>query len=133
MDPEIALNAIFTLHNILFDYNEYSLTKESMLILDKVARVMVKNPNAVFQLSAHTDARGSYADNMVLSQRRAESTVYYLLSKGVNKNQLIPIGYGEKFLKNKCDSDSHCSEEEHAINRRVEIKVMSLGTSTTMK
>jgi outer membrane protein OmpA-like peptidoglycan-associated protein/tetratricopeptide (TPR) repeat protein len=133
MDPVIALNAIFTLHNILFEYNQYSLTRESMLILDKVARVMVSNPNAVFQLSAHTDARGSYADNMVLSQHRAESTVYYLLSKGVNVKQLSPVGFGEKFLKNTCDSDSHCSEEEHAINRRVEIKVVSMGSATTMK
>lgn len=126
LDPVLALNSIFTLHNILFDYNQYSLTTESMRILDRVALVMIKNPNTAFELSAHTDARGVYSDNMVLSQRRAESTVYYLLSKGVSVEQLIAKGYGEKFLKNECDSDSKCSEADHAINRRVEIKVIAL-------
>lgn len=127
LDPVLALNSIFTLHNILFEYNDYRLTKESMLILDRVAYVMIKNPATVFELSAHTDARGLYNDNLVLSQKRAESTVYYLLSKGVNVKQLIPIGCGEKFLKNICDSDSRCSESDHAVNRRVEIKVVALG------
>ncbi len=127
LDPILALNSIFTLHNILFEYNDYRLTHESMLILDRVAFVMLKNPNTVFELSAHTDARGFYNDNLVLSQKRAESTVYYLLSKGVSIKQLIPVGCGEKFLKNLCDSDSRCSEADHAVNRRVEIKVVLLG------
>jgi len=127
LDPVLALNSIFTLHNILFEYNDYRLTRESMLILDRVTNVIIKNPNTVFELSAHTDARGFYNDNLILSQKRAESTVYYLLSKGVNVKQLIPVGCGEKYLKNLCDSDSRCSESDHAVNRRVEIKVVVLG------
>jgi outer membrane protein OmpA-like peptidoglycan-associated protein len=127
LDPVLALNSIFTLHNILFEYNDYRLTRESMLILDRVAYVMLKNPKTVFELSAHTDARGLYNDNLALSQKRAESTVYYLLSKGVEHQQLIPVGCGEKFLKNNCDSDSYCAETDHAVNRRVEVKVIAFG------
>jgi outer membrane protein OmpA-like peptidoglycan-associated protein/tetratricopeptide (TPR) repeat protein len=127
LDPVIALHTIFTLNNILFEYNDYRLTQNSMYVLDKVADVMIRNPKVSFELGAHTDSRGQSADNMVLSQRRAESAVYYLLSKGVKPSQLVPIGYGENHLKNGCNGHAECSELEHAINRRVEIKVISIS------
>ncbi len=127
LDPVMALNSIFTLNNILFDYNQYTITTQSQSILDRVAKIMIKNPTAVFELSAHTDARGNDQDNLVLSQNRAQATVYYLLSKGVNESQLTAKGYGEKQLKNKCANGVECSEQEHYQNRRVEIKVVKLN------
>ena len=57
---------------------------------------------------------------MDLSQRRAESAVNYIISKGINKNRLIAKGYGESELIIK----NATSEEEHQINRRTEFKVI---------
>ena len=124
LEPIMSTNKIFTFDNILFEYRHYTLTKTDMHILDKVALVMLKNPSTIFELSAHTDARGEDHENMTLSENRAQATVYYLLSKGVHTDQLIAKGYGETMLKNKCINGVACTEEEHHINRRVEIKVV---------
>jgi outer membrane protein OmpA-like peptidoglycan-associated protein len=78
----------------------------------------------MIELSSHTDSRSSDAFNLQLSQKRAKAAVDYLISKGINKNRLIAIGYGETKLLNKCSNDVNCSEEEHAINRRTEFKIL---------
>jgi outer membrane protein OmpA-like peptidoglycan-associated protein len=59
-----------------------------------------------------------------LSQKRAKAAVDYLISKGINKNRLIAIGYGETKLLNKCNNETVCTEEEHAVNRRTEFKII---------
>jgi outer membrane protein OmpA-like peptidoglycan-associated protein len=127
MDPGTALNSIFKEHSILFAYRDSRLTETSMKVLDKIALIMLKNPDAVFELGAHTDARGIYSDNMALSKARMNNAAKYLMGKGVPQNQIVAIAYGETALKNVCDSDSHCSEEVHAGNRRLEINVISIG------
>lgn len=126
LDPILSVNTIYTLNDILFEYRKYQLTPEDLIILNRVAIVMLKNPNTTYELSAHTDARGADDENIVLSQNRAQSTVYYLLSRGVETHQLVATGYGEKKLKNRCSNGVECSEEEHHLNRRVEIKVLSV-------
>lgn len=112
--------------DILFEYDKADLLPQSYVELDKILQIIKDNPYAKFELSAHTDSRGKDNYNLKLSQKRAESCVNYLLSKGVNKDAIIAKGYGEKQLKNNCGNNSKCSEEEHAINRRVEIKVIDI-------
>lgn len=126
MEPIVEKNVVFTFNDILFEYGKADLLPESKEILDRLADLLLKNPKASVELSAHTDARGSDKTNMDLSQRRAESSVNYLISKNVKKEQLIARGYGETQLKNKCKDGVSCTEEEHAINRRVEIKVLDV-------
>ena len=82
---------------------------------------MKDNPTISIELSSHTDDRATVEYNQNLSQRRAESAVLYIISKGINKNRMTAKGYGESQLiilnaKN---------EEEHQINRRTEFKVTS--------
>lgn len=49
----------------------------------------------------------------------------YIVTKGrINKNRISARGYGETLLLNKCANGVECSEEEHARNRRTEIKIM---------
>ena len=49
----------------------------------------------------------------------------YIVTKGkINKNRISARGYGETLLVNKCANGVECSEEEHALNRRTEIKIM---------
>ena len=112
--------------DILFEYDKADLLPQSYVELDKILQIIKDNPYAKFELSAHTDSRGKDAYNLKLSQKRAESCVNYLLSKGVSSSAIIAKGYGEKQLKNNCGNNVKCSEEEHAINRRVEIKVIDI-------
>lgn len=94
-----------------------------MLALDKLADFIIKNEVKI-ELSSHTDARGSDAYNLKLSQARAQSCVDYLISKGVKKSQMIAKGYGETKLINRCKNNVTCPEELHQENRRTEVKIL---------
>ena len=83
------------LPNIFYDYAKATLRPESKAALDKLVETLNENPNIVIELSAHTDFRGNDEYNMDLSQRRAESVVQYLISKGIAQDRLVAKGYGE--------------------------------------
>uniref|UniRef100_UPI004048CF57 OmpA family protein n=1 Tax=Flavobacterium sp. TaxID=239 RepID=UPI004048CF57 len=78
-------------------------------------------PEMVIFAKSHTDSRGSDSYNMKLSDRRAKSTVQYLISKGIAKERISGQGFGESEPKVACKS---CTEEEHAQNRRSEFLIM---------
>jgi peptidoglycan-associated lipoprotein len=61
---------------------------------------------------------------MVLSQKRAESAVRYIVSRGINSNRITAKGYGETQLLNRCANDVKCSAAEHQLNRRTEFKIV---------
>ncbi len=77
------------------------------------------------EVASHTDSRGSKESNQGLSERRAQSVVNYLMSKGVNASQLVANGFGENKLTNRCSDGVSCTEAEHARNRRTEFRVIS--------
>ncbi len=74
------------------------------------------------QLGAHTDSRSSEAYNLQLSLNRANSTLKYLVSKGINEARLTSKGFGETTPLINCKEK--CTEDEHAINRRCEFKIL---------
>ena len=82
------------------------------------------NPDIRIQLSAHTDCRGEVDFNQDLSQRRALSAVLYLIEKGIDKERLVPKGFGESQLEISCECEE-CTEEEHQINRRTTFTIIS--------
>jgi len=122
LEPHLEKNMVFTFNDILFEYNKADLLAESKLVLDRLAEVLLHS-GAKVELSAHTDSRGSDKYNLTLSQKRATSAVNYLISKGVSVDKAAGIGYGETKLKNGCKNGVTCSEEDHTLNRRVEIKI----------
>lgn len=107
------------LNNIYFDFDKFDLKQESFIELDRVYKFLNDNPNVRVEISAHTDAVGSDEYNQELSQRRAESVVSYLISKGINGERLIAKGYGESIPV----ADNN-TEEGKAANRRVEMKIV---------
>lgn len=129
LEPHLEKNMVFTFNDILFEYNKADLLSESKEVLDRLAEVLLHS-GAKVELSAHTDSRGSDKYNLTLSQKRALSAVNYLISKGVAIDKAIGIGYGETKLKNKCDDGVTCNEEEHTLNRRVEIKIIEVNSIT---
>jgi outer membrane protein OmpA-like peptidoglycan-associated protein len=116
----------FVVNNIFYDFGKADLRLESMQELDKLAAFLIENYNIKVELSSHTDSRASDSYNLKLSQKRAESAVNYLISKGVKKENIIAKGYGEKQLVNRCSNGVNCSEEEHQQNRRTEIKILEV-------
>ncbi len=115
---------VFDLPNVYFEYNSYIIKPFAKKELDKVTEVMKSFPDMEIELSSHTDCRGSAAYNLGLSALRAQACVLYLDSNGVNKRRLIAIGYGEEKIVNKCKDGVPCTEQEHAVNRRTEFKVI---------
>lgn len=121
--------AITIIENLYYAYGDYKIDAAGQNILDKVITVLNSNPNLNIELSSHTDSRSSDSYNLSLSQKRAKTAVDYLISKGINKNRLKAVGYGETRLLNNCKNDAPCSEEEHAKNRRTEFKIVEVGKS----
>lgn len=121
--PQIKKGDKFKLENIFYDYNKSTLRPESTASLDKLAEFILENKLKI-ELSSHTDARGSDAYNQKLSQARAQSCVDYLIKKGVPKANIVAKGYGETQLLNRCKNGVTCTEEEHQLNRRTEIKIL---------
>jgi outer membrane protein OmpA-like peptidoglycan-associated protein/tetratricopeptide (TPR) repeat protein len=116
----------FVFENLYYDKNSSFLRPDAALVLDPLYKIMVENPDLKIELSSHTDSRAPAEYNLWLSQRRAQKIVDYLVFKGIDKNRLVAIGYGESKLLNKCSDGVDCSEEEHQKNRRTEFKVIGI-------
>lgn len=112
------------LKNIHYDLDKYFIREDAKAELNKMVQFMKDNPNVKVELASHTDSRASDDYNKTLSQNRANAAVDYLVSKGIDKARLKPIGYGETQLLNKCSNDINCNEQQHQINRRTEMKVI---------
>ena len=101
-----------------------------MEILDKIVDLLKLNDNLSIELSSHTDSRGSDAYNLRLSQARAQSCVTYLISKGIAKNRMIAIGYGEtkpivpQEVIDEMVVDGPEFEAAHQKNRRTAFRVI---------
>jgi outer membrane protein OmpA-like peptidoglycan-associated protein len=87
---------------------------------------MKQYPNMKIDVRSHTDCRASHKYNEKLSDRRAKSTVAWLIANGVNADRLTGKGYGETRLVNKCADGVQCTEEEHQANRRSEFIITAL-------
>ena len=117
-------DSITVIENINYPLNEYKFDEAGKRILDKVVQILKSNPNLYVEISSHTDSRADDNYNLKLSQKRAQYVVDYLMIHDIEKERLKAIGYGEKKLLNKCGNNVPCTEEEHAVNRRTEFKVI---------
>jgi cell division septation protein DedD len=79
------------------------------------------------ELASHTDARGGKKYNLDLSRRRSENVFKYLTGRGIDGSRLQVQGYGETQIRNQCKDGVACSEGEHQMNRRTEIKILEVG------
>jgi peptidoglycan-associated lipoprotein len=111
------------LEPVPFNFNESSIQMAN-LSLDSVIQIMKANPNVRLLVIAHTDSRGSYTYNKNLSRKRAASVSLHLNSRGISSSRIKLLAMGEEQLLNKCTDGLECAEEEHAVNRRVELKLI---------
>lgn len=114
---------VVIVENIYYAYGDYSIGDEGKAILDKAADALEDYPKLMLEISSHTDAQSSASFNMALSRKRAQTAVDYLVKKGIARNRLKAVGYGETRLLNHCADDVECSDAEHKVNRRTEFKI----------
>lgn len=105
---------------IYFDFDKWDIRKDAALELDKIVSTLKKYKDMTIEIGAHTDSRGSNEYNLYLSDLRAKSVCEYLGGQGIPMSQIKCIGFGEMQLLNKCIDEVHCTEKEHALNRRCE-------------
>lgn len=119
---KIITEEAVVLSDIFFEFNKSNITREAAFELDKLVEAMKSKPEMVIMVKAHADSRGSDQYNMRLTDRRAKSTVQYIISKGIAKNRISGKGYGESEPKVNCGDN--CTEEQHAQNRRSEFLIV---------
>ncbi len=123
---KVKVDEGITYSNINWDSNSATITPAIAAELDKLANMILANPQYHFEFGSYTDSRGSATANLDLSRRRAEAAELYLEEKGVERERITSKGYGENYLKNRCSDGVPCSEQEHAVNRRTEMKVLGI-------
>jgi outer membrane protein OmpA-like peptidoglycan-associated protein/tetratricopeptide (TPR) repeat protein len=109
------------LSDINFDYDKSNITQQGASELDKLVLVLNENSEMVIFVKSHTDSHGDDKYNINLSERRAKSTVQYLISKGIAAERVSGQGFGESELKAQCDE---CTDKEDSINRRSEFMIV---------
>ncbi|MND58070.1 Photosystem I chlorophyll a apoprotein A2 [compost metagenome] len=120
----IELNKGIRLDNIYYDFDKWSIRKDATQELNRLVQVMNDNPTMVIELGSHTDSRGSDSYNLQLSQKRAESAVAYIVSKGIDQKRITAKGYGETKPVNHCVNGTKCSDAEFQLNRRTEFAII---------
>ena len=116
----------FGIKIIYFDLDKWNIRPDAALELEKILDVMKQYPNMKIDVRSHTDCRASNKYNDKLSDRRAKSTMAWLVKNGVEESRLTGKGYGETQLVNKCADGVQCTEEEHQANRRSEFIITAL-------
>jgi outer membrane protein OmpA-like peptidoglycan-associated protein len=112
---------------IYFDLDKFDIRKDAAIELERVVEIMNKYPEIVVQIASHTDSRARDEYNWVLSNKRAISTMNWLIDHGIDKRRVFGNGYGETQLVNRCSNGVKCSEAEHQKNRRTEFVIINPG------
>jgi len=144
--PMMPMEDAIIFQNIYFEKGASDLNTDSRQELDRLAAILEMNQNIVLEITAHASGEGSETESIVLSQKRAEEVMGYLLGKGVKTQRLSAKGYGDSEpvevdskLAMKYDfltegttlTESNINRirgasnkrAAHMINRRIEFKV----------
>ncbi|KLT66689.1 OmpA family protein [Pedobacter sp. BMA] len=121
---KIVLDKPIRLENIYYDFDKFNIRPDAAIELNKLVKMMQENPTIWIELGSHTDSRGNDQYNQWLSQSRANAAVKYIVERGIDKNRITAMGYGERRLLNDCANGIKCSAAEHQLNRRTEFKIV---------
>ena len=130
LEVGLEIGKAIKINPIYFDYNKHAIRPDAAKELDKIVKILKRYPEIVIELGSHTDCRGSESFNADLSDRRAKSSMQYLVDHGIADDRLYGKGYGESRLVNKCacegDQAVECSDEQHQQNRRTEFVIKKI-------
>ncbi len=133
VSTNITEGTVFELPNIYYNFNDAAIRPDARIDLDALADFLHQYPDIEIELASHTDSRGYTRYNNRLSQRRADNVVRYLMTKGIGRERMLPVGHGETFLRNHCSDGVRCSEVEHQYNRRTEVKITKIDEAINIR
>ena len=87
--------SVSDLLDVHFDFDRSDIRSEAARVLETNAQWLKTNPNHLILIEGHTDERGTNEYNLTLGDRRAKSTMSYLVSHGVKASRITLISYGE--------------------------------------
>lgn len=119
---EIIVDDKVVLNPIVFDFDKHNIKPQAATELDKLVQLMKKYPEMIIKVEGHTDTRGDATYNKQLSNKRAQSTVQYVISKGIDESRISGEGFGEDSPVVECGAN--CTEEQHQQNRRSEFIII---------
>ena len=115
----IKVGSNITLRNVFFDTGRWDVKSDSYPELERLVELLKDIPSLKIEISGHTDNIGSDSFNQLLSQRRADAVVSFLVAKGVDVNRLSAKGYGQSI-----PVESNETDEGRALNRRTEFEII---------
>jgi peptidoglycan-associated lipoprotein len=131
---KLERNVAYRLKNIYFKFDKSDIEPEAAIELDKLYDILVDNPEIKIELGSHTDSVDDEDYNQKLSLRRAQSTVNYLIKKGIEPPRLVAKGYGEsKPIARNTNPDGTDNPAGRDRNRRTEFKILEIGVHQEKK
>jgi outer membrane protein OmpA-like peptidoglycan-associated protein/tetratricopeptide (TPR) repeat protein len=120
------VNEVYEVGHFYYDYNKYELTAQHKIYLDTLLTQLNRHTTMRIEIRSHTDCRGGYEFNQVLSKNRALTVVNYLVKHGIDRKRLEYVGLGYSQPAVKCPDCNACTEHEHYLNRILEFRVLQL-------
>jgi outer membrane protein OmpA-like peptidoglycan-associated protein len=114
-------NSKITLNNIFFDFDKSDLKEESFPELNRLADLIKEKATMQVEIAGHTDEIGTEEYNLGLSQRRARAVANYMVGRGVSKERIAIVFFGESQPIDKAHNKAAYSK-----NRRVEFKIVKM-------
>jgi len=117
MDP-LAVDDKIELRPIYFQQSTAVILEKSFPELEHLAGILTDNPTLEISVEGHTDNLGKAEDLLLLSKKRADAIREFLIRKGIEPNRITTEGHGPKH-----PVSANTSEEQRALNRRVEVRI----------
>jgi peptidoglycan-associated lipoprotein len=131
---KLSKDIAFQLKNVYFGFDSANINNLAAKELDKLVDILNDNPEIKIELSSHTDSVGTHEKNMDLSQRRATSSVNYMVKKGIDPARLVAKGYGEtRPVARNTNRDGSDNPNGRARNRRTEFRILEIGAVPARK
>ena len=115
---------------IYYDLDKDELRELSKEKLDELTAYLAKHPALSLVIESHTDSRADVEYNEKLSERRGQSVIRYLESKGIALDRISSNWFNEQKLVTPCGDGVPCSEADHQLNRRSELKLIAFPDSS---
>jgi outer membrane protein OmpA-like peptidoglycan-associated protein/tetratricopeptide (TPR) repeat protein len=121
---QLATNT-FGLEPVYFEFNKSTINEVAIQAVERNIKTLNEHANAIIEISAYSDSRGSVAYNQALSEKRAKAVIKYLKQKGFDVKRVKQVDwFGEKDPVNKCTDEIPCTEDEYKLNRRAEFRLV---------
>ncbi len=118
---------------VYYDFNKASVAEQGIASINDAVKILLENSELIIELSGHTDSRGSSDYNMKLSKKRVEVVKNHLIAKGIQAARIVSRAVGESRIMNDCADGILCSEDEHSLNRRTELKFIERTMITELE